>query len=503
MVKVALLIGVSEYDSDESLSPLPAAEKDVEAMEQVLLNPQLGEFEQSHVKKLINPDVTLMTQTTEEIFSGRGRNDFILFYFSGHGLIDDGGSLYFATTKTSKKLLRSTAVNSNTVSQIMKDSHSQQQVIILDCCYSGAYSLNPKGPVDIENKLSSKGRAVLASSSFYGLSYSSNESELSVYTHYLVEGIESGSADKDQNGWISVDELHEYAKQKVQEETTMKMKPRIDIEEDGYKIFIAKAPVGEPKIEYRKLLSRYAEESEGKIDVVSEIILEERWIELKLTLEEAAAIRQEVLKPYQDYQQKLDRYKKIVTDVMAEENPLTPRTLKKLKDLREKWRLRHEDTALIIELRGTAKNWLGGIKFRKNVLQPTKPSRQPTHLSSTIELLFRSAFTGFEGVLLTVALASLLGTTLISAWFWLWLLIVLVALIFVQSRYQMKILILPLIASITFCLVWLIPLLRSVIENDQISSSNSFLILMVMAIFGGGFIYTLMAFWLLIAQFNR
>ncbi|GGA02911.1 caspase family protein [Okeania sp. KiyG1] len=503
MVKVALLIGVSEYDSDELLSPLPAAKKDVEAMERVLLNPQLGEFEPSHVKKMINPDVASMTRTIEEMFSGLGRNDFILFYFSGHGLIDDGGRLYFATAKTSKKYLRSTAVDSNTVSQIMKDSHSQQQVIILDCCYSGAYNLHPKGVVDIKNQLTCKGRVVLKSSSFYGLSYF-KESELSVYTRYLVEGIETGAADKDRDGWISVDELHEYAKQKVQEETTMKMKPKIDIEEDGHKIFIAKAPVGDPKIEYRKLVSRYAEESEGQIDSVSEIILEERRIELKLKPEEAKAIRQEVLKPYQDYQQKLDRYKKTVADKMAEENPLTPRTIKNLKDLREKWRLRHEDTDPIMEQTKTVRNWLGTTLFRNNVLQLTQPSRQPTNFSSTRELLFRSAFTGFEGVLLTIALASLLEATLIDAWFGLWLLllVILANLIFVQFRYKMKIFVLPLIASITFCLVSLVPTLRSVID-DQISSSYSFLVLMVMAIIGGALISILMASWLLIARFNR
>jgi branched-chain amino acid transport system substrate-binding protein len=51
MAKVALLIGVSQYEP--GLTPLPAAAKDVEAMQQVLLNPEIGGFDD--VTLLINP----------------------------------------------------------------------------------------------------------------------------------------------------------------------------------------------------------------------------------------------------------------------------------------------------------------------------------------------------------------------------------------------------------------------------------------------------------------
>ncbi|MGM3309280.1 caspase family protein [Anabaena sp. WFMT] len=51
MAKVALLIGVSEYEP--GLNPLPAATKDVEAMQKVLENPEIGGFDE--VKVLVNP----------------------------------------------------------------------------------------------------------------------------------------------------------------------------------------------------------------------------------------------------------------------------------------------------------------------------------------------------------------------------------------------------------------------------------------------------------------
>lgn len=51
MLKIALLIGVSEYEP--GLTTLPAATKDVEAMQRVLLHPEIGGFDD--VKVLINP----------------------------------------------------------------------------------------------------------------------------------------------------------------------------------------------------------------------------------------------------------------------------------------------------------------------------------------------------------------------------------------------------------------------------------------------------------------
>ncbi|NJR75291.1 MAG: hypothetical protein HC773_19920 [Scytonema sp. CRU_2_7] len=50
-----------------------------------------------------------------------------------------------------------------------------------------------------------------------------------------MEGIEKGAADIDNDGFISVDELHEYARKKVQEAAPA-MKPEIyAIKRRGYK----------------------------------------------------------------------------------------------------------------------------------------------------------------------------------------------------------------------------------------------------------------------------
>ncbi len=125
----------------------------------------------------------------------------------------------------------------------MDKSPSERQVIILDCCFSGAFArgmtVKNDGDVDIKNQLGGEGRAVLTSSTSTQYSFEEQASNHSIYTRYLVEGIENGKADLDGDGVISVDELHEYTRTRMQE-VAPKSKPEIYAFKEGYKIQLAK-----------------------------------------------------------------------------------------------------------------------------------------------------------------------------------------------------------------------------------------------------------------------
>ncbi len=78
MAKVALLIGVSEYEP--GLTPLPAATRDIEAMRRVLENPDLGSFDE--VKPLLNPNPMEMQIEIQAAFSSSSnRDDLVLLFF--------------------------------------------------------------------------------------------------------------------------------------------------------------------------------------------------------------------------------------------------------------------------------------------------------------------------------------------------------------------------------------------------------------------------------------
>jgi branched-chain amino acid transport system substrate-binding protein len=341
MAKLALLIGVSEYEHD--LTPLPGAAKDVEAMQRVLQHPEIGDF--ARVIALTNPAPQAMREAIETLFSGRTKDDLVLLYFSGHGIKDESGQLYFATRITRKneygELVKSTAVAASVVRDFMDNSRSKQQVMILDCCFSGAFaqglSVKGDGFVDVRKQLGGEGRAVLTSSTSTQYSFDS------IYTHYLVDGLETGAADLDNDGEVSVEELHEYTKQNVQQAAPA-MKPEIYPFKEGYKILLARAR-NEPQLRYRKTVERLCASSE--ISNTGRRILTALRESLRLSLEETKAIETEVLEPYERRKNNLQEYEQAFIEAIQRGYPISDKTHDELKDLQKVLGLRDEDIAPI------------------------------------------------------------------------------------------------------------------------------------------------------------
>ncbi|MEL6440090.1 MAG: SUMF1/EgtB/PvdO family nonheme iron enzyme [Cyanobacteria bacterium J06621_8] len=350
MTKIALLIGVSQYQSD--LNPLPKAVKDVEAMAHVLQIDALEGFEQ--VKTLADTDAQTMREEIEGIFSASQKDDLILLFFSGHGIKDDRGKLYFATNNTRKndrgKLIRSTAVAAGFIQELMSQSRCKHQVVILDCCFSGAFAAGmtakDSGNVDLQTQLGGEGRAVLTSSTSTQYSFEQEESDLSIYSRYIVEGIVTGAADLNSDGWIEVQELHEYAKAKVQA-TAPAMSPEIYAVKEGFKIRLAKALITDPKLKYRKEVERYA--SRGEIPAYVRIMLGTLGEQLGLSPTEAKAIEDEVLRPYRERLAHLQKYREAYAAATKSEYPLSQTTVDDLKHFQGMLGLRDEDIQPIEE----------------------------------------------------------------------------------------------------------------------------------------------------------
>ncbi len=347
MAKVALLIGVGNYEHPDAVKPLVSAPKDVAAMQRILLNAQMGEF--SEVIPLIDPDPMQMQDAIETLYRDRAKDDLVLLFFSGHGLKDDSGKLYFSTRVTRKtpkgELVKSTAVPARFVQEIMGNSRSRRQVMILDCCFSGAFdpALNAKddGSLDVQGQLGAEGRVVLTSSSSTQYSFEQQGSELSIYTRFLVEGIETGAADRDNDGKVSVRELHEYATQKVQE-TAPTMNPKIIVlKDEGFDVVFAKAQITDPKLKYRKEAERYS--IRGEISPAGRALLNALRDRLGVTREEAQEIEEQVLQPFRERLKRIEDYRSAFVAEVERQYPLTQETLSELKDLREILGLRKED----------------------------------------------------------------------------------------------------------------------------------------------------------------
>ena len=365
MAKFALLIGVGEYS--EGLLPIPSAIEDVEAMRRVLEHPDMGAFDE--VTVLSNPDKRSLEKAVEDLFlSNRQRDDLVLLYFSGHGLKDKNAKFYLSTQETGRDqkgdFRRSTALAASELQEYITDSRSKREVIILDCCFSGAFVQDKGTPVigeiDIQTALGGRGRAILTSSSSIEHSFESQDNKLSIYTKYLVEGIETGAADKDGDQFISVNELHEYASERVQEEAPA-MTPKFYLSLEGEDtIILAKSPhaANDPKFKYRKIVENiirqwndedikdYLFENED-FSARNRVVLDARMYQLNLSSDEARAIEIEVLSPLQQRLENLKKYKNAFRRISANDTSLKSKDRESLKELQGIYGLRDEDVQFI------------------------------------------------------------------------------------------------------------------------------------------------------------
>ena len=346
MARVALLIGTERYG--DGFKSLPAAPKDVTAWADVLRNPEMGGFEE--VQTLIDPAHSDMAQKIEAWFRSHTKEDLALLFISGHGIKDNDRKLYFAASDSRIEkdvLMRSTAVGAEFVRDRIRESRSKRQIIILDCCFSGAFGdllAKDDGSVNLETILGAEGRVVLTSSNSTQSSFEQRDGNLSIYTRYLIEGIRTGAADLDDDGAITVDELHEFASRKVQEESPAMNPQIIVLKQEGYRIRIANVAMGDPTVKYRKEVEAIVLENEGEIDeLMDRPYLDELRQSLAIELLTAIEIEFEVLEPIRQRNAKIAKYREVFSQAIERRYPLNERDQQKLKRLQKVLGLRDED----------------------------------------------------------------------------------------------------------------------------------------------------------------
>jgi len=254
----ALIVANDEYEH-EGLKHLLAPAADAQALAGVLGDAQIGDFD-VHVVR--NEPAHVIEGQIEDIFSDSRPDDVLLLHFSCHGLKSESGELFFAARNTRPNRLGSTAVSADFVQRCMRASRSRSIVLLLDCCYGGAFSqgvtVRASGDVNVLDSFAGgklgggRGRAVITASSameyaFEGDRLADDHSpQPSVFTSALVEGLATGDADRDQDGWVSLNELYEYVFDKVREQNPHQT-PSRDVEMQG-ELYLARRsrPVSTP-----------------------------------------------------------------------------------------------------------------------------------------------------------------------------------------------------------------------------------------------------------------
>ena len=253
MKKVAILIGSSNY-KDNSLHDLRCPELDVKGLVQVFEDESIGQF--NEVKTYINQnshDVIVGIQSQlNELVNG----DTLVIYFSGHGKINLMGNLYLTTTNTNVNLLEATAIELALLYRLIKGSICNKVIVILDCCYSGAVGeAITKGSVEDQLKMASQGSGtvLLTASTGMQVALEKKEDEYSLFTKHLIHGLKTGEPDLNGDGFITINELYNYAYKKVTSESAQEPTcSGIDLKGD---LTIAKSDK-QPRIDREKKLEK-------------------------------------------------------------------------------------------------------------------------------------------------------------------------------------------------------------------------------------------------------
>jgi uncharacterized caspase-like protein len=248
--KYALIIGNTEY-ADPGLAQLTAPGKDAEDFARVLKDRGICSFDEVNV--LLNQPESTVRGAIDEFFDQKKPDDLLVLYFSGHGVRDELGALFLAVKNTIRSRLRSTAVKSDYIREVMDQSRSKRQVLILDCCMSGAFEQGTKAATGVSIGTASAfesgfGRIILTASDSTQFAWEGDkvigETDNSLFTHYLVEGLE-GEADLDGDGRITVDELYDYAYEKVKHATPKQTPSKFSSKQQGEIILRRNMPMDE------------------------------------------------------------------------------------------------------------------------------------------------------------------------------------------------------------------------------------------------------------------
>ena len=323
MDKFALLVGVSG-GAALNLPTVPTACTNAEVLERSLTTPHAG-FD---VQRLCDVEHFQMAAQIEQFFRHRDTADQAFFLFSGYIIQDTDNQLYLTTPASQLDdrghLVRSRTIPLNSLVQWMNESPAHQQVIIFDAWFHYMGEPDPDADGSLEpwfNAMVSDRRVILTASSQMHPLPDPAGLETWSYTRYLAEGAETGAADTDCDGLVTVKEWHQYAQRKL----------HVAIPAQSPQFYAPEAPVNqamlcvpseEPAVRYRQFLEKLVQGHDREASSHPETTrydhidqtefrlltgrnrLNEFRQHLGLSQTEATEIETAVLRPYWEYQQR-------------------------------------------------------------------------------------------------------------------------------------------------------------------------------------------------------
>jgi hypothetical protein len=227
--RTAIIIGINQY-IDNDIPELKGAENDARELYEILSNPKFGNFEIPQENFLLGKDAKResIVRSLSNVFYKTEEYDLVLFYFSGHGFVDNYSDGYVAPYDMIRGDPIVFGINMlDLKNMIVRSINKKNTLMIMDCCNSGVTTNNDKSIVTSPNserksiyenyleEIESEGKIVLAATE---ADTKAKEKEYThpngiqhthgVFTYSLLEALK-GSAGN-QNGYITLGNIVKY-----------------------------------------------------------------------------------------------------------------------------------------------------------------------------------------------------------------------------------------------------------------------------------------------------
>lgn len=248
----AIIIGIDQY---ERAPLLKYAVADAKALEDLLV--QQG-FEVTALYNERATRQTILKELGDKLVRSVGETDRVVVYFAGHGdtYKAKGGSRmgYLLPVEAEPTLLSSTAISMGTIKELADAIPAKHILFLMDACYGGIAGIGFRGipstgPDYLLQITKERGRQLITAGGADQQVLESSELSHSVFTHFLIQGLEKGLADLNQDGIVPASELYSYLDSRVFDAAKLKgynQRPEMWAlsAEKGEFVFVATSPAG-------------------------------------------------------------------------------------------------------------------------------------------------------------------------------------------------------------------------------------------------------------------
>jgi len=135
-----LLIGVSKYLKDvENLPPIPNIEQNISKLNKIFQDSNIFGIPDKNIVSSLDDNSTEITDRIVDFLGAVRKEETLIFYYAGHGKQDEKNKVYFTAQNTKQASLRSNGISMDFVRDEIASCKASRKIVILDCCYSGAF----------------------------------------------------------------------------------------------------------------------------------------------------------------------------------------------------------------------------------------------------------------------------------------------------------------------------------------------------------------------------